>query len=120
MAEWLASLDKIQREVPDDVLVLPAHNECFRGLHARLDHLRQGQHVALERLRRRLQEPRRAVDVFVALFGRPIDEKSVSLLGMATGEALACLAWLVARGEASCEADAQGVAWYRLAQPATA
>jgi glyoxylase-like metal-dependent hydrolase (beta-lactamase superfamily II) len=113
MAEWLGSLDKIEREVPDDVLVLPAHNDCFRGLHARIAHLRQGQHTAFERLRRRLQEPRRAVDVFGALFGREIDETSVPLLGMATGESLACLNYLVGCGEARCDRDADGVAWYR-------
>ena len=52
MADWLASLAKLKREVPDDVLVLPAHNECFRGLHARIDALARGQERALERLRR--------------------------------------------------------------------
>jgi glyoxylase-like metal-dependent hydrolase (beta-lactamase superfamily II) len=117
MAEWLASLDKIEREVPDDVLVLPAHNDCFRGLHARIANLRRGQHTALERLRRRLDEPRRAVDVFTSLFGRPIDETNVPLLGMATGESLACLNYLVGRGEAHCALDAGGVAWYRALAP---
>ena len=29
MRGWLESLARIRREVPDDVLVLPAHNECF-------------------------------------------------------------------------------------------
>ena len=115
MAEWMASLDKIEREVPDDVLVLPAHNDCFRGLHARIKRLRQGQHTAFDRLRQRLSEPRRAVDVFGALFARAIDEQNVSLLGMATGESLACLHYLLGTGEALCEADADGVAWYRLA-----
>lgn len=115
MAEWLASLDIIEREVPDDVLVLPAHGECFRGLHARIAHLREGQHTALERLRRRLQEPRRAVDVFGALFARPIDESNAALLGLATGESLACLNHLLARGQALRETDAQGVDWYRAA-----
>lgn len=113
MADWLASLDKIEREVPDDVLVLPAHNDAFRGLHARIAHLREGQHGALDRLRRRLQEPRRAVDVFGSLFARAIDESNVPLLGMATGESLACLNYLVARGEAVREPDAAGVDWYR-------
>lgn len=114
MAEWLSSLDKIEREVPDDVLVLPAHNDCFRGLHARIEQLRRGQHKSLDRLRSRLHEPRRAVDVFTALFGRPIDETNVPLLGMATGESLACLNYLVALGEARCELDASGIASYRL------
>jgi glyoxylase-like metal-dependent hydrolase (beta-lactamase superfamily II) len=113
MADWLASLDRLQREVPDDVLVLPSHNECFRGLHARIAALRRGQERALERLRRTLQKPQRAVDVFSALFGRPISEKDVPLLGMATGESLACLNHLQQRGEAVCEIDGNGVAWYR-------
>jgi glyoxylase-like metal-dependent hydrolase (beta-lactamase superfamily II) len=119
MAEWLASLDKIEREVPDDVLVLPSHNDCFRGLHARIAHLRQGQHAALERLRQQLQAPCRAVDVFGALFGRPIAETNVPLLGMATGESLACLNHLVARGAARCDLDADGVAWYQAVPDGT-
>ena len=114
MADWLASLDKLQREVPDDVLVLPSHNECFRGLHARIESLRRGQAVALERLRRTItDEPRRAIDVFGALFARRIDDTDVPLLGMATGESLACLNHLVHRGEASVADDPAGVAWYR-------
>ena len=116
MRGWLESLARIRREVPDDVLVLPAHNEAFRGLHARIDALAGGQQRALERLRRTLQEPRRAIDVFAALFARPIGEADMPLLGMATGESLACLNYLVHRGEAVCSVGADGVAWFRLAQ----
>jgi glyoxylase-like metal-dependent hydrolase (beta-lactamase superfamily II) len=47
MSNWLDSLAKLKREVPDDVLVLPAHNECFRGLHARIDALARGQETSL-------------------------------------------------------------------------
>jgi glyoxylase-like metal-dependent hydrolase (beta-lactamase superfamily II) len=106
LGEWMASLDKLQREVPDDVLVLPSHNEPFRGLHRRLDALRRGQ--------RTLAEPKRAIDVFGALFARQIPEGNVPLLGMATGESLACLNWLLARGEAVREAGADGVDRYRV------
>ncbi len=120
MADWLASLDKLQREVPDDVLVLPAHNECFRGLHARIDALRRGQDVALQRLRRALAQPKRAVDVFGALFARNLAEADAALLGMATGESLACLNLLLHAGEAVCETDDQGVGWYRLREGAAA
>jgi len=115
LADWLASLDKLQREVPDDVLVLPSHNEPFRGLHRRLEALRRGQLRSLDRLRRALAEPRRAIDVFGALFARPIPDSDVPLLGMATGESLACLNWLLARGEAVREAGDDGVDRYRLA-----
>jgi len=115
MADWSASLAKIKREVPDDVLVLPSHNECFRGLHARIDALAQGQERALGRLRRALQEPQRAVDVFGALFARSIRDSDVALMGMATGESVACLNHLLHRGDVTCEFDADGVAWYRNA-----
>ncbi|MCX7177257.1 MAG: MBL fold metallo-hydrolase [Proteobacteria bacterium] len=113
MGDWIASLDKLRRAVPDDVLVLPAHNEPFRGLHARLDHLARGHHQALDRLRGALAEPKRAVDVFVELFGRAIGSEP-NLLGMATGESVAHLNYLWHRGEIVREDDAAGVVWYRL------
>lgn len=118
MADGYASLEKITREVPDEVLVLPAHNECFRGLHARIDALRQGQDRAFTRLLRTLEQPKRVIDVFAALFARSIGETDVNLLGMATGESIACLNHLVHRGEVVREADADGVDWYRRATPA--
>ena len=114
MRGWLASLSKLRREVPDDVLVLPAHNEPFRGLHLRLDALERGQLRALDRLREALREPKRAVDVFGVLFKRAIADTDVGLLGMATGESLASLNHLVARGEAVRELGEDGVAWWRM------
>lgn len=114
LADWLASLDTLRREVPDEVLVLPAHNEPFRGLHARLAALATGQQRALERLRRRLAQPRRAIDVFASLFGRPVPEGDVGLLGLATGESVACLNHLLRRDELVVETDDDGVRWYRL------
>ncbi len=115
MADWLSSLARLRRDVPDDVLVLPSHNECFRGLHARIEALERGQAQSLERLRRALKEPKRAIDVFPALFVRKIGAADVNLLGMATGESVACLNHLMHRGEAVRELAADGVAWYRLA-----
>jgi hypothetical protein len=94
------------------VLVLPAHGECFHGLHTRLDGLAAGQERALGRLRDALAEPRRVVDVFEALFSRPITQADASLLGLATGETLACLNHLMHRGEVQRTLDAGGVAWY--------
>lgn len=111
LADWLASIEKIKREVPDDVLVLPAHNEPFRGLHARLDALAQGHDRSLARLRASLVEPKRAIDVFGALFSRPIDDPH--LLSLATGEGIAHVNYLLRRGEAVSELI-DGVAWYRL------
>lgn len=114
LGEWLASLEKIARTVPDDVLVLPAHNLPFRGLHARLAELAAGHARGLAALREQLAEPRRTIDVFPALFRRPID--SPGLLGMATGEALAHLNRLIATGDATMSVDGGGVAWYRASR----
>lgn len=110
LRDWLASCEKLKTAVPADVLVLPAHNEPFTGAHDRLNHLIRGHEVALKRLKQRLgQEPRRVVDVFPAIFGRKITD---SVLGMATGEAIAHLNCLIERGEAACQYDADGIAWY--------
>jgi glyoxylase-like metal-dependent hydrolase (beta-lactamase superfamily II) len=113
LTDWLTSLARIKTLVPDDVLVLPAHNDPFIGLHARLDHLIRGHERGLDRLQKTLSEPKRSVDVFGALFARHIDP---DLLGMATGESLAHLNCLVGRGRATPHADAEGVIWYRASQ----
>ena len=110
LTEWLTSLARIKQQVPDDVLVLPAHNDPFVGLHARLDYLIGGHERGLARLEALLAEPKRSVDVFGSLFARKIGPE---LLGMATGEALAHLNCLMARGIAVRERDVEGVDWYR-------
>jgi hypothetical protein len=60
----------------------------------------------LERLESLLAEPKRAVEVFGALFARPI---TAELLGMATGEAIAHLNYLSGSGRAVREADGSGI-----------
>ncbi|NRF70402.1 MBL fold metallo-hydrolase [Aquincola sp. S2] len=114
LADWIGSIDRLRATLGDEWLVLPAHGEPFRGLHARLDRLAAGHQRGLERLRRSLVEPKRAIDVFGALFARPIDSKG-ELLGMATGESLAHLNHLLARGEAVREEGADGVLRFRMA-----
>jgi glyoxylase-like metal-dependent hydrolase (beta-lactamase superfamily II) len=114
LSEWLESLDAIKRRVPGDVLVLPSHNEPFQGLHVRLDALRQGHEERLTRVHSALAEPQRAVDTFRLLFRRVV---TPDLLSMATGESLAHFNCLIARGLATRELDASGVAWYRRASP---
>jgi glyoxylase-like metal-dependent hydrolase (beta-lactamase superfamily II) len=112
LCDWLASIEKIRREVPDDVLVLPAHDDPFRGLHARLDRLAQKRGQALDRMRACLaSSPRRVVDTFGALFGRDAFADAF-VRTLATGEAVACVNHLMARGEARMHEDAQGIAWY--------
>lgn len=110
LKDWLESCEKLKSELPEDVLVLPAHNEPFTGAHERLDHLIKGHGVALKRLKQRLsQEKRRVIDVFPAIFGRKIGDDVVH---MATGEAIAHLNYLIEDGEARRSLDGDGVAWY--------
>lgn len=108
---WLESLAKVRQVVPDDVLVLPAHNEPFYGLHARIDALTEGHSTQLKQLHTLLQQPQRAIDVFPALFHRKIGSEPV-MLSLATGEALAHLHYLIAQQLAKVEVDANGINWY--------
>jgi len=111
MADWYVSMEKILRRVPDDVLVMPAHGECFHGLHGRVTQLLADQDDVLAALRAVLAEPKRVVDTFGTLFRRPVSESDGKQLGLATGEAVACLNYLSARGEIDVELR-DGVAWY--------
>jgi glyoxylase-like metal-dependent hydrolase (beta-lactamase superfamily II) len=95
LQDWLDSCAKLKGIVPADVLTLPSHNEPFRGAHKRLDALIEGHETGMKRLLSRLDEPKKALDLFPALFARPIDKDS---LGMATGETIAHLNCLKARG----------------------
>jgi len=116
VSDWIASLGKLKREVPDDVLVLPAHQMPFRNLHARLDDLLRDQEAALARLRHALTEARRPIDLFGELFASKAYADPFQF-GLATGETIACLNHLLGRGELVKHADAAGMLWYRLTQP---
>ena len=107
--DWLTSLRKLKALLPQRMLVLPAHGEPFDELHKRLDALISGHEKSLDRLETRLAEPRRAVDVFGALFARPIGD---GLLGMATGETRANLNYLARQGRAVRRTDENGVDWW--------
>jgi glyoxylase-like metal-dependent hydrolase (beta-lactamase superfamily II) len=111
LGDWLASIDKL-RMLPDDLLVLPSHGEPFTGLHARLDALKHGHLDRLDALHAHIAEPRRAVDCFSVLFGRAIDD---SILGLATGEAMAHLRRLEVEGRAVRGTGEDGAAWFRAA-----
>jgi glyoxylase-like metal-dependent hydrolase (beta-lactamase superfamily II) len=110
LSDWISSCNKLLAAVPNDVLVLPSHNEPFNGLHERLTNLIEGHEKALARVLDRLkQEPRRAVDLFGALFARKI---GADIIGMATGESIAHLNCLISRGLARRETGGDGVVRY--------
>jgi glyoxylase-like metal-dependent hydrolase (beta-lactamase superfamily II) len=116
LREWLRSSARIRDLLPDDLLVLPAHEAPFYGLHVRLTQLIESHEQSLDRLLDYLAEPRRAVDCFPVLFGREIQPHSY---GFATGEALAHLNCLLGRRRIRRQRDGDGVDWYQQ-KPETA
>jgi len=118
LQEWLSSSARIREILPDDLLVLPAHETPFHGLHVRLSQLIETHNRDLRSLFDHLAEPRRAVDCFPPLFNSEIDEGS---LGLATGETIAHLNCLLGRRRITRTRDEQGVDWYhQIAETAEA
>jgi glyoxylase-like metal-dependent hydrolase (beta-lactamase superfamily II) len=112
LEDWIESCKRLRATLPNDVLVLPAHNEPFYGLHERLTQLIDGHEDGLAKLLAMLDEPKRAIDVFPALFKRKIGPE---VFFMATGESLAHLNCLLGRGLATVSRDEKGVNWYSRA-----
>jgi glyoxylase-like metal-dependent hydrolase (beta-lactamase superfamily II) len=94
---YLASFDVLE-ELPRDTLVLPAHGNPFRGLHARTAELRAHHARTLEQVAAALDEPRTAAQVAKRLFVRPLDTLNGYL---ALGETLAHVRCLVNAGAAT-------------------
>jgi glyoxylase-like metal-dependent hydrolase (beta-lactamase superfamily II) len=109
LAEWMDSNARLINLLPNDLLVLPAHQSPFTGLHVRVNQIIDGHRRELQAVYDFLSEAKRAVDCFPALFMREIGSK---LIGLATGETLANLNLLLHRGNISRTTDADGVHWY--------
>ncbi|MCP5432365.1 MAG: MBL fold metallo-hydrolase [Alphaproteobacteria bacterium] len=114
LKDWIASCGRLREILPGDLLVLPAHNEPFFGLHQRLTALIDNHEQALTRLLDILDTPKRAIDCFSPLFKRTIGPEVFS---MATGEALAHLNCLIGRRLVARLRDEHGVDWYRRIAP---
>lgn len=110
LGDWLDSIAML-KGLPEDTLVLPAHNEPFYGLHARLDQLAADHHGKLEALIDACAEPLSAYDSFATLFRKPI---KAGELQMATGEAMAHLHWLHRRGQLERIETDESVKYRRL------
>mgnify|MGYP000480564792 CR=1 FL=1 len=94
--DWITSCEMLIDRLDPKTLVLPAHREPFVGAQIRLNDLIAGHVEGLEVLRTECRTPRRAVDLFEALFGRKIGDDH---FGLAAGECVAHLNYLVQRGE---------------------
>ena len=106
---WFQSLHMLKRELPEDVLVLPAHGKPFRGAHVRLSELSRDHEDRLASLLEICAEPKRVVDLFASLYRTSIDDNNRI---MATGEAVSHLNYLCANGDVVADTDAADVTWY--------
>jgi glyoxylase-like metal-dependent hydrolase (beta-lactamase superfamily II) len=109
LQDWLDSCARLEALLPAETLVLPSHNEPFRGVKLRLKELIDGHESAMEKVVAQCIEPQRAIDFFPSLFRTRITAGNYL---MATGESLAHLNCLRARGALTRQADAEGVDWY--------
>ncbi|WP_167854767.1 MBL fold metallo-hydrolase [Mangrovimicrobium sediminis] len=106
LKEWLHSLEHFLEALPDDALVLPAHNVPFHGLHHRLRHLIEHHEDNLLALEEALVDTERtAIELVPFMFHRKLTEEQV---GMALGECLSHLNYLFQRGQVARRTDAQG------------
>ena len=112
LQEYLDSL-ATYRKLPADAFVLPAHNEPFRGLHARLDYLQSHHQDRLTVLEELLGEPKRVMSTLKVLYKRRLKPHE-TFLGV--GEAIAHLNCLLERGRVVRETDGAGVWTFRRAR----
>jgi glyoxylase-like metal-dependent hydrolase (beta-lactamase superfamily II) len=109
MQNWIDSCRALKEQLSKDVLVLPSHGDPFHGAHPRLDALIEEHQEGLEKLYDFCAKPRRVVDVFSVLFKGKIDSNNFVI---ATGEALAYLNYLLAKGTLKVEIDSGGICRY--------
>ncbi|MEQ8859160.1 MAG: MBL fold metallo-hydrolase [Pseudomonadales bacterium] len=112
LRDFINSCSRFREALPPDLLVLPAHEMLYEGLHERLTELIDWHEVCLEKLYDLCAEPRRAVDCFPALFKSQINDYSYF---PATGESIAHLHCALERRMLKVEEDDAGVAWWRQA-----
>lgn len=110
LQDWLDSCRAMSALIPEDTLILPSHNEPFFGVQTRMQQLIDEHERGMAALIELCREPKRAVDVFPALFKARI---TAGNYGMATGESIAHLNCLIARGAMRRTRDTAGVDWYQ-------
>lgn len=114
VAEYIDTLDRIAKAVPNDALVLPSHGKPFQGyLHDRIAAIKEHHDKRLEKLHSVLQErPLSAYDAMLGLFAHR--ELKQGDIFFALGETLAHLVYSHKRGKI-IENMEQGRILYRLA-----
>lgn len=105
LGDFLHTLAEMPTHVPDDVLVLPAHNLPFRGLHARMRELSRHHDARCQAVAEVCGEPILPAAIVPKLFPRKLDAHQTSF---AFGETLAHVNYMLRRGWMVTEPGADG------------
>jgi glyoxylase-like metal-dependent hydrolase (beta-lactamase superfamily II) len=106
LGDFLDTAAHLLREVPDDVLVLPAHNLPFRNLHARLRELAAHHEQRCQAVAEACgTSPLLPAEIVPKLFPRRMDAYQTSF---AFAETLAHVNYMLRRGWMLAETDAEG------------
>lgn len=108
---YLDSLAKFSH-LPADTLVLPSHGKPFRGLHTRIQQLRDHHEARLAEVVDACAVPQSAADIVPVMFRRPLDAHQLTF---ALGEALSHLHKLWFDGVLAREIGADKVVRFRRA-----
>lgn len=98
MQGWLNSHEKLKKLLPSDLLVLPAHNLPFYGLHERLDQLIEHHEERMLIIEQACQSPQKGADLLPLLFNRQLEGMTKL---MALGECVAHIHCLISRDRIS-------------------
>ncbi len=109
LGDYLASFPQFS-DLPDSTLVLPSHGMPYRGIHDRIEELRDHHRRRLADTAKFLETPRTALDLSRAMFPHIEGHDSV---GFALGETLAHINHLVSLGVVSEERDTRGRAVFK-------
>lgn len=111
LKKFLNSIAKFEH-LPEDILVLPAHNDVFVGLHNQLAFYKEHHGERLSKLKLACGTPKSAPDLLPVLFDRELSEHDH---GLAIAEGLAHCHYLVETGDLTREIGEDGVWRFRNA-----
>lgn len=105
LGDFLNTLSELRDGVPEDVLVLPAHNLPFRNLHARLDELTHHHEERCQAIADACAAPLLPAEIVPRLFQRKLDAHQTSF---AFGETLAHVNYMLRCGRMRAEPGPDG------------
>lgn len=114
LGRYLASLERLVRELPEDTLVLPSHGLPFYGIAGRVAALQAHHAERLAVLESACEEPGTAAELMAVLFPRPLDTHQTMF---AMGETIAHLNHLEQAGRLNSSTSPDGVIRFKRARP---